>query len=151
MKTMKWAPALVLAIGLLTHQKSIAQSAEYVDQKTFASRCNVAVATNVTQDDMDYSRKMGTYRYNFCPDGSLMISDYYGNYVTSGSWYHDTKTGYAKFDVGPAAETIYGDWSWLNGEWQVYELGESSMAMKRYDYNTGSTWDVRFEERMMKY
>jgi hypothetical protein len=147
MKTKNLVYPLILT-GLLFNQAVLGQSADYVDQKTFGTKCNVAFTTYVAQDDADYSRKMGYYRYSFCPEGSVVVTDYYGNYVTSGTWMVDDKLQVARFDMGASAETIYGDWSWLSGEWQLTEYSDYSMGMKRVDEKTGSTWEVIFQERM---
>ena len=158
MKTIKWIPVILLGIGLSSTQQNLyAQKSDSFQQAdaapAFGDKCNSSSATTVTKDGEMYSAKMSYYRFSFCPDGSMMITNPYNNYMATGSWSADDNTGVAKFYVNgsdPYADT-QNPFSWMNGDWKIIDRSSNSMEIQKYDPMTGSSWYAKFDEKAKYY
>ena len=128
MKTVKWIPILILGIALGFVQPQVhAQNGFEVgttDISLFGETCTMAVTASLSRDGIEFSNKTLHYRFTFCPDNTLTVTNAYTGYTTTGFWSADKATNRVKVEVNGKDPDggYFGDFSaWLNGEWGIME------------------------------
>src|SRR5687767_2685194 len=130
MKTRKWIPILMLGISLaFNQQQAHSQSGTGFEVGTddvslFGETCTMAVTASLSRDGIEMSNKSNYYRFTFCPNNNLTVTNAYTGYTTSGVWSLDKGSNRVKIEVyGKDPDGGYfGDFAnWLNGEWGILE------------------------------